>query len=153
MGISLEHLAGNLTLAALKTKIRQKEEAGFELVTLARGRLGGQATNLATFRERSDGSTPATSISFRFPPASRGKRKNPASTTAKKAGGHLSRTPPCSSPARGRRIRGRWIRWMRSRTSARAKGCGITSTAPTARSFISTRACAFRQLRRASGPV
>ena len=58
MGISLEHLAGNLTLAALKTKIRQKEEAGFELVTLARGRLGGQATNLATFRERSDGSDP-----------------------------------------------------------------------------------------------
>jgi hypothetical protein len=67
MGISLEHLPAGGTLAALKEKIRSKERSGFELITLARGQLQGQPTNLATFREREDDADPGDIHLVRIP--------------------------------------------------------------------------------------
>jgi hypothetical protein len=57
MGTELEHFAGTATLEELKQRIRGKEN-GFELITLARGRIAGDDVNLATFRALGMGTIP-----------------------------------------------------------------------------------------------
>jgi hypothetical protein len=69
MGIALEHLPGTDGLPELRKKIRTKETAGFELLTLARGKIQGQDTNLATFRDRADDSDPGDLILVLIPHA------------------------------------------------------------------------------------
>ena len=58
MGTELSQLPGTDTLAELAQRIRFKEQAGFELVTLARGQIEGQPVNLATFHDLPAGADP-----------------------------------------------------------------------------------------------
>ena len=69
MAIALERLPGTDSLPELRQKIRQKETAGFELLTLARGQIQGENTNLATFRDRADDSDPGDLILVPVPRA------------------------------------------------------------------------------------
>src|ERR1043166_3411891 len=58
MAISIDTLSANANLNTLQTIVTQKEALGFELVALARGVVGGQPSNAATFRIRSAAGIP-----------------------------------------------------------------------------------------------
>lgn len=50
MALSLDILASDKPLAKLQETLQQKEQLGFELVSLAQCLVAGQSANLATFR-------------------------------------------------------------------------------------------------------
>lgn len=58
MALKLQTLPANGPLANLQTTITQQEALGFELITLARGVVGGLPSNTATFRNRAPGDAP-----------------------------------------------------------------------------------------------
>ncbi|HVY70355.1 MAG TPA: hypothetical protein VHH73_10535 [Verrucomicrobiae bacterium] len=58
MPLRLDTLGANETLANLQATIVQIEAIGFELVSLARGVVGGAPSNTATFRNRPPGNAP-----------------------------------------------------------------------------------------------
>jgi hypothetical protein len=58
MAINLDTIRANADLNTLQAIITQKEALGFELITLARGVVGGQPSNTATFRIRSTAGSP-----------------------------------------------------------------------------------------------
>ena|SRR5256885_1028538 len=58
MATKLVTLNANDLLGELQTAISQTEALGFELITLARGVVGGQQSNTATFRRLTPGTQP-----------------------------------------------------------------------------------------------
>lgn len=58
MTIKLQTLSATDTLGGLQTTIAQTEALAFELITLARGVVGGQQSNTATFRRLAPGTQP-----------------------------------------------------------------------------------------------
>ena len=59
MATKLDTLSATDTLGNLEKAIRQTEVLGFELMTLARGVVGGQPSNIATFKRLAPGTQPA----------------------------------------------------------------------------------------------
>jgi hypothetical protein len=58
MSIKLDTLDANDSLANLETAIEQTEQLGFELITIAKGIVGSQPANVATFRRLVPGTAP-----------------------------------------------------------------------------------------------
>ena len=58
MALKLATLSANDTLANLQIAIVQTERLGFELITFARGVVGGQPSNTATLRFLAPGTQP-----------------------------------------------------------------------------------------------